>query len=141
MINKTFDHIGIAVRQLDDAVAMYTQLMGATLKDRYTSDKPGVEVHVAVMHLGGLQMEIMEPTSKSSPMAQFLSLKGKSVHHIAYRVNDLELAIKEAKENGARFLDHTLRTNELGRRLIYMNPASTEGTLIELCDYPNQADD
>lgn len=136
-MEKQFDHIGIAVRRLDDAIQMYTELMGAELIDRYTSDRPGVEVHVAVLHLGGLQMEVMEPSTKTSPMTQFLKLKGKGVHHVAYRVKNLDEAIQEARDQGARFLEHTYRTNERGRRLIYMNPASTEGTLIELCDYPN----
>lgn len=137
-IEKTFDHIGLAVRDLDQAVDMYINVMGATLLDRYTSDQPGVEVHVAAMELGGLHMEIMQPTNKQSPMDQFLRLRGKGVHHLAYRVPNLDQAIEEAKKDGLRFLEHTYRTNKRGRRLIYLNPAETEGTLIEWCDYPNQ---
>jgi len=137
-LNKTFDHIGLAVRDLDLAVQMYIDVMGATLLDRYTSDQPGVEVHVAAVELGGLHMEIMQPTNKQSPMNQFLRLRGKGVHHIAYRVPDLNQAIEEGKNEGIRFLEHTYRTNKRGRRLIYLNPACTEGTLIEWCDYPTQ---
>ncbi|WEG14950.1 VOC family protein [Pullulanibacillus sp. KACC 23026] len=135
-MDKVFDHIGIAVRRLDDAINMYTDLLGASLLDRYTSDQPGVEVHVAALELGGLHIELMEPTGPSSPMAQFLKLKGKGVHHIAFRVDDLEEAMLLAKEQGIRFLEHTYRTNKRGRRLVYLNPASTEGTLVEYCDYP-----
>ncbi len=139
-MKKTFDHIGLGVRRLEDAIDFYINKMGAQLLDRYTSDQPGVEVHVAVIELGGLHMEVMEPTNKNSPMAQFLRLRGKGVHHIAYRVPDLDAAIEEARHDGMRFLDHTYRVNQHGRRLIYMNPASTEGTLTELCDYPNLDD-
>lgn len=136
-MNKTFDHIGIALRSLDDGCKFYIDHLGAILLKRYTSETPGVEVHVAVIELGGQQMELMEPTNKQSPIATFLKLKGKGVHHIAYRVDDLDEAIVELKNKGLRFLEDTYRTNPLGRRLIYMNPVSSEGTLIELCDYPN----
>ncbi len=64
--------------------------------------------------------------------------KGKGVHHVAYRVDDLEVALEELKEQGIRTLEHTLRINKHGRRLIYLNPADTEGTIIEYCDYPEE---
>jgi methylmalonyl-CoA/ethylmalonyl-CoA epimerase len=70
-------------------------------------------------------------------MARFIKQRGKGVHHIAYRVDDLDNAMLEARKNGVRFLEDTLRTNSRGRRLIYVNPVSTDGTLIELCSYSN----
>lgn len=129
------DHVGIAVRSIDDALPFYINVLNGLLEDRYTSDAPGVEVHVAVVRTNDKVIELLAPTNKNSPMARFIKQRGKGVHHIAYRVDDLDKAILEARENGVRFLEDTLRTNTRGRRLIYVNPISTDGTLIELCSY------
>ncbi|WP_394191555.1 VOC family protein [Paenisporosarcina quisquiliarum] len=131
------DHVGIAVRNIDDALPFYLNVLNGVLEDRYTSDAPGVEVHVAVVKTNDKIIELLAPTNKNSPIARFLKQRGKGVHHIAYRVDDLDQAILEARKDGVRFLEDTLRTNIRGRRLIYLNPVSTDGTLIELCSYPN----
>ena len=76
------------------------------------------------------------PTNNStSPIARFIKQKGKGVHHIAYRVDDLDEALVELEKQGIRTLEGWRRTNKHGRRLIYLNPADTEGTIIEYCDY------
>ena len=131
------DHVGIAVRNIDDALPFYLNVLNGLLEDRYTSDTPGVEVHVAVVKTNDKIIELLAPTNKNSPIARFLKQRGKGVHHIAYRVDDLDQAILDARKDGVRFLEDTLRTNIRGRRLIYLNPVSTDGTLIELCSYPN----
>ena len=134
-LRYVLDHVGIAVRSIDDALPFYINVLNGSLEDRYTSDAPGVEVHVAVVRTNDKVIELLAPTNKNSPMARFIKQRGKGVHHIAYRVDDLDKAILEASEKGVRFRKDTLRTNARGRRLIYMNPASTDGTLIELCSY------
>lgn len=130
------DHVGIAVRSIDEALPFYQNVLNGSLIDRYTSDTVGIEVHVAVVETADKIVELLEPTNKNSPVARFMKQKGKGVHHLAYRVDDLDEAILEARKNGVRFLEDTLRTNSRGRRLIYINPISTDGTLIELCEYP-----
>ncbi len=135
-MDYVLDHLGIAVRSIEDALPFYTDVLNGEIVDRYTSEAPGVEVHVAVVKTNDRIIELLEPTNKNSPIARFIKQKGKGVHHVAYRVDDLDKAILEAKTKGVRFLEDTLRTNARGRRLIYVNPASTEGTLIELCSYP-----
>lgn len=130
------DHVGIAVRSIDEALPFYQNVLNGSLIDRYTSDTVGIEVHVAVVETADKTVELLEPTNKNSPVARFMKQKGKGVHHLAYRVEDLDEAILEARKNGVRFLEDTLRTNSRGRRLIYINPISTDGTLIELCEYP-----
>lgn len=133
------DHIGIAVRQLDDNIEFYKNVLGATLVDRYRSEKPGVESEIAMMDVNGTITELLAPTNNTtSPIARFIKQKGKGVHHIAYRVDDLDQAIDELKEQGIRVMEETKRINKHGRRLIYLNPADTGGTIIEYCDYPNQ---
>ncbi|MEC2076254.1 VOC family protein [Metabacillus fastidiosus] len=134
-MNYVLDHVGIAVRSIDDALPFYLNVLNGSLEDRYTSDAPGVEVHVAVVRTADKVIELLEPINKDSPIARFIKQRGKGVHHIAYRVDNLDTAILEASKNGIRFLEDTRRTNLHGRRLIYINPVSTDGTLIELCDY------
>ncbi|WP_101842206.1 VOC family protein [Halobacillus sp. Marseille-P3879] len=136
-MKKKLDHIGVAVRQLDEAVEFYTTILGGTLIDRYRSEAPGVESEIAIMDVEGERTELLCPTNNStSPIARFIKQKGKGVHHIAYRVADLNKAIDELEEQGIRVMEETRRTNKHGRRLIYLNPADTEGTIIEYCDYP-----
>jgi methylmalonyl-CoA/ethylmalonyl-CoA epimerase len=135
MLNYVLDHVGVAVRNIDEALPFYLNILNGNLEDRYTSDSPGVEVHVAVIRTGDTVIELLEPINNDSPIARFIKQRGKGVHHIAYRVDNLDTAIFEASKIGIRFLEDTRRTNLHGRRLIYINPVSTDGTLIELCDY------
>ncbi|GGE57182.1 VOC family protein [Priestia taiwanensis] len=138
-MEKIIDHLGIAVRDIKSSIAFYEKVLGATLIEHYVSEAPGVESEVAIMEVNGDRIELLAPTNNTtSPIARFLKQKGKGVHHVAYRVDDLDVALEELKEQGIRTLEHTLRTNKHGRRLIYLNPADTEGTIIEYCDYPEE---
>ncbi|USK31339.1 VOC family protein (plasmid) [Bacillus sp. CMF21] len=133
------DHIGIAVRHLDESILFYENVLKGTLLDRYRSDAKGVESEIAIMGVSGNRNELLAPTNNTtSPIARFIKQKGKGVHHIAYNVNDLDEALKELESKGVRTLKDTLRINNHGRRLIYLNPADTDGTIIEYCDYPEQ---
>lgn len=137
-MRKKLDHIGIAVRDLESSLSFYMKILDATLIDRYTSHAKGVESEIAVIDLDGERIELLSPTNNTtSPIARFIKQKGKGVHHIAYKVENLDDAIKELKSQGIRVLEDSLRTNKHGRRLIYLNPADTEGTIIEYCDYPS----
>jgi methylmalonyl-CoA/ethylmalonyl-CoA epimerase len=136
-MEKTLDHIGVAVRNIEDSIHFYENVLGATLIDRYRSDAKGVESEIAIMDVEGDRTELLAPTNnETSPIARFIRQKGKGVHHIAYRVDDLDVALEELEQQGIRVLEDSLRVNKHGRRLIYLNPADTEGTIIEYCDYP-----
>lgn len=129
--------MGIAVRRLDESVQFYTEVLGGELFDRYRSEATGVESEIAVIDLNGSRIELLMPTNNTtSPIARFMKQKGKGVHHIAYRVENLDEALKELEQQNIRVMQDTLRINKHGRRLIYLNPADTEGTIIEYCDYP-----
>ncbi|MGM0904518.1 MAG: VOC family protein [Bacillota bacterium] len=137
-MKKIMDHIGIAVRDIDSSIQFYVNVLDGELIDRYISEAVGVESEVAILEVNGDRIELLAPTNNTtSPIARFLKQKGKGVHHIAYRVEDLNKAIKELEQQGIRTLPETLRKNKHGRRLIYLNPADTEGTIIEYCDYPD----
>jgi methylmalonyl-CoA/ethylmalonyl-CoA epimerase len=141
IMKKKIDHIGIAVRDLDNSISIYKNILGGTLIDRYQSDAIGVESEIAIIEVNGDRIELLSPTNNStSPIARFIKQKGKGVHHIAYQVENLDEAIKELEEKGIRILEGSLRINKHGRRLIYLNPADTEGTIIEYCDYPHKTD-
>lgn len=140
-MEKILDHIGIAIRDMDNSIHIYTNVLGGVLVDRYRSDAVGVESEIAVIELNGDRFELLSPTNNTtSPIARFIRQKGKGVHHVAYRVDNLDEALIELKDQGIRTLEDTLRINKHGRRLIYLNPADTEGTIIEYCDYPNEND-
>ncbi|UOQ44528.1 VOC family protein [Halobacillus salinarum] len=136
-MEKKLDHIGIAVRNLEDSIHFYTEVLGGSLIDRYRSEAKGVESEIAIIDIKGERTELLMPTNNTtSPIARFIRQKGKGVHHVAYHVEDLEEALKELESKGIRTLEDTRRVNKHGRRLIYLNPADTEGTIIEYCDYP-----
>jgi methylmalonyl-CoA/ethylmalonyl-CoA epimerase len=139
VLEKTLDHIGIAVRHLEDSIHFYEHVLNGTLIDRYRSEVPGVESDVAIMEVNGSRIELLAPTNNTtSPIARFIRQKGKGVHHLAYRVDNLDEALIELDKQGIRTLEGSLRINKHGRRLIYLNPADTEGTIIEYCDYPEE---
>lgn len=138
-MNYTLDHIGIAVRNIEESINFYETILGGKLIDRYRSEAKGVESEIATIEIGGNRTELLSPTNNTtSPIARFLKQKGKGVHHIAYHVNDLDGALEELKNKGIRTLEGSLRINKHGRRLIYLNPADTDGIIIEYCDYPSQ---
>ncbi|MGP4040111.1 VOC family protein [Gracilibacillus sp. D59] len=136
-MKKVLDHIGIAVRDLEGSIDFYINVLGGELFDRYRSEAAGVESEIAIIDIEGARTELLMPTNNTtSPIARFIKQKGKGVHHIAYRVDNLDIAIEDLKKEGIRVMEHTRRVNKHGRRLIYLNPADTEGTIIEYCDYP-----
>ncbi|RKL69357.1 glyoxalase [Salipaludibacillus neizhouensis] len=136
-MDKKLDHIGIAVRNLEYSMTFYIEVLNAKLIDRYKSEAKGVESDIAILEINHSRIELLAPTNNTtSPIARFIKQKGKGVHHVAYQVENLEQAIKELDIKGIRVMEDTRRINKHGRRLIYLNPADTEGTIIEYCDYP-----
>lgn len=141
-MDRILDHIGVAVRNLEESIELYVGVLGGKLIDRYRSEAMGVESEIAVIDVGGNTVELLSPTNNTtSPIARFIRQKGKGVHHIAYRVDNLEEALEDLETKGIRTLSETLRINKHGRRLIYLNPADTQGTIIEYCDYPQSKND
>ena len=131
------DHTGIAVRDMQEAITFYTTILGGKLVREYSNPAPGVASNIAVIEFEDAHIELLTPTSADSPIARFLKQRGKGVHHIAYRVDDLDQAILDAKEQGLTFLEDTYRSTPFGRRLLYMQPRQSHGVITELCDYPN----
>lgn len=126
------EHIGVAVHRLDDAIPALVGALG--LRHVSTEEVPDQKVRVAALEGGGQVIELIEKTSEKSPIARFLEKKGPGVHHIAFRVADLEEALRSLKKAGVRLIDEAPRSGAFGKRIAFVHPSSTGGVLIELCD-------
>jgi methylmalonyl-CoA epimerase len=136
MIPMRLDHIAIAVRSLEDALPFYTDALGLTCTGRETVAEQGV--HLALLPLGESRLELLEPLSDDSPVGRFLTRRGEGVHHIAFRVDDLERALAELRARGIRLVDETPRCGAEGRKIAFLHPASAHGVLIELVEVPKK---
>ena len=125
------NHIGIAVKSLDEALPFY--------RDNLGMDFAGVEevseqmVRVAMLQVGESKIELLEPTSPDSPVARFIEKNGPGIHHLAYEVADIEVAIAKLIADGARMIDDKPRNGAHGTRIAFVHPKSSNGVLTELC--------
>ena len=125
------DHLGIAVRSIDEALRFYQVAlgMGAATRETVESEK----VHVAMLQAGESRLELLEPMDATSTIAKFLEKRGPGIHHIALRVADLSLAVELLRASGARILNEA-RIGVGGHRYVFVHPASTGGVLLELIE-------
>lgn len=130
MVNKV-DHIGIAVKDLDETLKFYEEVLGikCVSKEEVAEQK----VKVAFLPIGDTEVELLESTEKDGPIAKYIEKKGEGMQHIAYRVDDIEKAIEECKEKGIRLIDEKPRYGAGGAKIAFLHPKSTFGVLIELC--------
>lgn len=125
------DHIGIAVRSLEDASRFYRDVLG--LEYGGTEEIPDQKVRVAFFQVGEVRVELLEPTAEDSPVAKFLEKRGPGFHHLAYRVTDLNDTISSLRSAGVRLIDETPRPGAHGMSIAFAHPESTGGLLIEFC--------
>ena len=124
----SIDHLGIAVNNLADSIAFYESL-GLAVANRETI--LAEKVDVAMLPAGDVRMELLQPTSRDSPIAKFLEKRGPGLHHVALRVPDLNAAVSRLKARGARLLNEP-RAGAGGHIYVFVHPASTGGVLLEL---------
>lgn len=126
------DHVGIAVRDLDAAVAWYERTFGATVARRERIESDGVnEVLLAV---GSSFIQLLTPYTDESPLARHLERRGEGVHHVGYRVHDCASALASVQRAGARVVDEHPRTGSRGTTVAFLHPTGAFGTLIELVE-------
>ncbi|HAQ41857.1 MAG TPA: methylmalonyl-CoA epimerase [Clostridiales bacterium] len=130
MVQK-IDHIGIAVKNLEESLKFYENVLG--LKAAGTEVVEEQKVKVAFLPTGDSEVELLEPTSEDSPIAKFIAKNGEGVQHMAYRVENIEAAIAEMKEKGIRMIDEKPRYGAGGAKIAFCHPKSTGGVLIEIC--------
>ena len=128
---KKIDHIGIAVKDLEEALKFYQDVLGMDLAGTEIVEEQ--KVKVAFLPIGDTKVELLESTDKEGPIARYIEKKGEGVQHIAYRVDDIEKAIKEMKEKEIRMIDESPRYGAGGAKIAFAHPKSTNGVLIELC--------
>ena len=124
------DHIGIATRGMDEAAKFYREVLGLEIAE--TEEVPEQKVRVAMLPIGESRIELLEATSDDSPITRFLEKRGPGIHHIAVRVDDIQAALTDLKQKGARLIDQEPRQGAGGCLVAFVHPSSTGGVLLEL---------
>jgi methylmalonyl-CoA epimerase len=126
----TIDHIGLAVESIDDALPLYRQTLKLALVHRETVTDQGVEA--ALLDVGDSHVELLQPLGPDTGVGRFLAKRGPGMHHIAYRVDDVERALLWLKDSGVRMIDERPRFGIRGSRVAFLHPSSTGGVLTEI---------
>ncbi len=125
------DHVGVAVRNLNEAIGVYRDVLGFRLEGVHVLTER--KVKMAFLSTGGeTQIELLEPIDSDSPVAKFLESRGEGIHHIAVRVDDIEGALEEFKRKGVALIDDKPRIGAEGKKIAFVHPKSTKGVLLEL---------
>ena len=123
-------HIGVAVESIADALRFYRDVLG--LEPRAPEEADGATI--VSLDLGGPEVELLEPRSPDGPIAKFLAKRGPGIHHVCYRVPDLDAALEACRRAGYRLVDEVPRTGAAGHRIAFLHPRSTSGILLELTE-------
>lgn len=126
------DHIGIAVKNLDETLKFYTEILG--LECQGTEVVEEQKVKVAFLPVGDTEVELLESTTDDGPIAKFIEKNGEGVQHIAFKVDDIEAAIEEMKAKGMQMIDEKPRYGAGGAKIAFMHPKSTHRVLVELSE-------
>jgi methylmalonyl-CoA epimerase len=129
------DHVGVAVKNLDEAISVYRDVLGFKLDGVHVLTER--KVRVAFLSTGGeTQIELLEPLSSDSPVAKFLESRGEGIHHFAVEVDDIEAVLAELKRKGVVLVDDKPREGAEGKKIAFVHPKSTHGVLLELVEKP-----
>jgi methylmalonyl-CoA/ethylmalonyl-CoA epimerase len=123
-------HIGIAVTDLDAALAFYRDVLGLTPRPPESADG----ATIVSLPFGPVDVELLQPQQPDGPVARFLARRGPGIHHVCYRVPDLDRALNDCRRHGYQLVDEQPRTGAGGRRIAFLHPRSTSGILIELTE-------
>lgn len=126
------DHVGIAVHDLDTALADYKQRYGVEPLHREVSEGQGVEE--AMLPVGGSFIQLLMPLSPETTVARFLQRNGEGLHHVAFAVADIDAALESLISQGARLIDPVAKKGGRGARIAFVHPKDLTGTLIELVE-------
>ena len=129
-MKATLDHIGIAVRDIDEALAFYRDALG--LDVRASEAVPSQDVRVRKVPVGGASLELLEATGAESTIRRFIDRRGPGLHHITLRVDDLVEALERLRSRGVRLIDDAPREGADGSLIAFIHPSSAHGVLIEL---------
>ncbi|MBZ5522942.1 MAG: methylmalonyl-CoA epimerase [Acidobacteriia bacterium] len=127
----TIDHLGIAVKSLAQARQFYEKLGVQVAKEEVV---PHEKVKVAMIPMGESRIELLEATSPDSVVAKFIEKRGEGLHHVALHVPDLEAAVKNLRESGAKLISEEIKIGAGGHRYVFVHPSSAGGVLVELVE-------
>ena len=129
-MKPTIAHLGIAVNDIEAATAFYRDVLGVDIRGPEEADGARI-VHLA---FGESEVELLQPLSPESPIAKFIAKRGPGIHHVCYRVANLDAALAACRAQGYTLVDELPRTGAGGHRIAFLHPKSTSGTLIELTE-------
>jgi methylmalonyl-CoA/ethylmalonyl-CoA epimerase len=125
------DHFGIAVRSLDETVPVYEKALG--LRCEHREEVPSQKVRTAFFNVGGVHLELLEPTAPDSPIAKFLADRGEGIHHLAFRTDNIAGQLSQAAGAGVRLINEKPYEGAASKLVAFLHPKSTHGVLVELC--------
>src|SRR6185436_8598445 len=129
-MNPSVAHVGIAVTSIAEALPFYRDVLGLSPGHPETADG----AKIVSLRFGAVDVELLEPSDPASPIAKFLAKRGPGIHHVCYRVPDLDAALKRCQAAGYQLVDQTPRQGAAGRRIAFVHPKSTAGILLELTE-------
>lgn len=130
-ILQQIDHLGVAVRSIEAALPYYEGALG--LKCERIEEVPSQQVRTAFFDVGGVHIELLEPTSAESTIAKFLETRGEGIHHIAFRTNAIAGQLEKAQAAGVRLIHEKPFEGAAGKLVAFLHPKSTMGVLTEFC--------
>ena len=128
------EHIGIAVKNLDETIKFYQEVLG--LKCYAIEEIADQKVKTAFFQIGETKIELLESTDPQGPIGKFIEKKGEGIHHIAFAAKGLESSLEELKSKGIKLIDEKLRRGAEGLNIAFLHPKTTFGVLTELCEHP-----
>jgi methylmalonyl-CoA/ethylmalonyl-CoA epimerase len=129
---KHIDHIGIAVKTIEQAGKFYTDVLGLKIQD--IENVADQKVNVAFLPITDSEVELLESTHEDGPVAKFIEARGEGIQHIAFRVENIDQALAELKAKGVRLIDQQPRKGAGGAKIAFIHPKETNGVLVELCE-------
>ena len=133
---KSLNHVGIAVRSIDQHKSFYAEQLGAQFE--HIEEVPSQNVRVAFFRVGDIRLELLEPTDPCSSVQKFLDKRGEGLHHLAFTVDDIPERIAELKQSGLQMIDEVPRRGAHHMQVAFIHPKSTYGVLTELCEPAKQ---
>lgn len=131
------EHIGIAVKNLEESIKFYEEVLG--LKCYAIEEVKDQRVKTAFFMVGQTKVELLESTDPEGPIGKFVEKKGEGVHHIAYAVQGIESALENLEQKGVQLIDKAPRKGAEGLHIAFLHPKSTGGVLTELCENKNKS--
>lgn len=130
----TIEHVGIAVANMDEAIALYASHAGTSVTLREKLEPQGVEL--AFLNTGGSKVELLAALRPDTPIGRYLAKRGPGLHHICYQVSDIKAEMARLAALGATLIDKEPRSGAAGSKIAFISPDSFSGVLTELCEYP-----